>query len=265
VPTKSLEITFKECKGCPEIGIVHFKGDLDSDSITEICQMFKSIDKDTYSYLVAEMSEVTLISSAALGELMGCRTHVLERGGDLVMAGLTLKMRGRLTAMDANKIFKFFPDIRSSINAYKWDFRGHAETIELVFPSVMHFVPPVRQLVSRIAKQKGYSNRDTFRIEAIVDEICNNAVEHGVPGGNSTVEIAVTINPKKIEIKVVNTSDPEKIKLLKELSRTLAAPKLVEAQKRGRGLALVRMLSNDLNIDYAEAGTSIHVTKIREE
>jgi hypothetical protein len=35
--------------------------------------------------------------------------------------------------------------------------------------------------------------------------------------------------------------------------------------KRGRGLALIRMLSNDMDVEITECGTTVHVTKLREE
>jgi anti-sigma regulatory factor (Ser/Thr protein kinase)/anti-anti-sigma regulatory factor len=262
---KTLDIEVEASKDFPEIGILHIKGEMVSEDMGKISAAFEVVQKGKFIYVIADMQEATLISSPALGELMGCRTQLVQQGGDLVLAGLSLKLRERLTAMDANKIFKFYPDVRSAMNAFRWDYRGHSENLTLNFPSQMHFVPPVRQLVSRIAKQKGFSNRDSFRIETIVDEICNNAVEHGVQDRKSCVDLSVTINPKKIEIKVNNTSDPEKAKSLKEISKTLAAPKPVDAQMRGRGLALVKMLANDFAIECCDAGTSVHVTKIREE
>jgi anti-anti-sigma factor len=260
----SIEIQIERGKTCPEIGIVHLKGEMNAESIQSINHVFHS-QCDDFNFVIAELSQISYISSSALGELMGCRTHLIEKGGDLALAGLSLKLRERLTAMDANKIFRFYPDVRSCINAYKWDFRGHSDAIELSFPSRMHFVPPIRQLVSRIARQKGFSDRDSFRIETIVDEICNNAVEHGLHGTNNCIDLSVKISLKKIEIKVINESDPEKVKILKEIGKSLTHPHIVDSAKRGRGLSLVKMLSNNFDIACSGAGTSVRVTKIREE
>ena len=158
-------------------------------------------------------------------------------------------------------------DIRTALNAYKWEIQRQPEKIHLSFPPFLKVVPPLRQLVSRIARQKGYGSRDAFRIETIVDEICNNAVEHGKSGPKECIDLTVTIDPDKIEIDVRNMSDPEKIPALTALlvpdnpESTPAKPDM----KRGRGLSLIKMLSDELSVDCTEKGTSVHVTKVREE
>jgi anti-anti-sigma factor len=261
-----LRIEFKKNETCPELAVLTFEGDLDSASIQKIGRSFDVMLEGNFVFAVADMEKVSMISSAALGELMGCRTRLLERGGDLVLAGLNISIREKLTAMDANKVFRFFSDVRSSVNSYNWEYHDRSEQLNLMFPSKLNFVPPVRQLASRIAKQKGYGNRDSFRIETIVDEICNNAVEHGDKGDDSTIDLTLSIDRKKIEIKVVNTSDPDSTDTLKKISKSLFVPQILSDQeKRGRGLALVKMLSNDFEIEYSDIGTCVHVTKLREE
>ena len=260
-----VRVEFTPHEDHPEVAVFRLQGDLDSATIPILRQRFEEMMGGKFTFVVAEMSRASSLSSATLGELMGCRTRLVERGGDLVLAGLSIGVREKLTAMDANKIFKFYNDVRSSLNAYRWEFHGRSESIDVRIPSRLGFVPPVRQLVSRISKQKGYNNRDSFRIETIVDEVCNNAVEHGIDSDDSAIDLQVSINRKKIEIKVTNASDPKKINALKEISRSLFVPKMTDEMKRGRGLSLVKMLSNEFNIEYSGVGTCVHVTKLREE
>jgi anti-anti-sigma factor len=262
---ESLHIEITQSQEAPEVAIVHFSGELDSLSTEKIHRTFDLVLQENYVFVVADMAKVKAISSAVLGELMGCRTHLVERGGDLVFAELSLPLHEKLTAMDANKIFKFYTDVRSSLNAYNWEYKGRSESLELKFPSRLNFVPPARSLVRRIAKQKGYGNKDSFRIETIVDEVCNNAIEHGLISDEAEVVLGIIIDRKKIELKIANTSDPEKVKALKAMSKTLGAPKVGDDDKRGRGLALIKMLSNDFHIEYSDVGTSVHVTKVRED
>lgn len=77
----------------------------------------------------------------------------------------------------------------------------------------------------------------------------------------------IAIDRDKIKLEVINASDPDKIESLKALSKSVvktpASPALGE--KRGRGLALIKMLSNGLTINSSTDGTSVHVTKLREE
>jgi anti-sigma regulatory factor (Ser/Thr protein kinase)/anti-anti-sigma regulatory factor len=261
----SLQITLQGSEECAEVAILGFEGELDTSSIAKIGRGFDPVIEGNYVFVIIDLSRVRTISSAAIGELMGCRTHMLERGGEVVFAGLSLSNREKLAAMDANRIFMFYSDIRSAINAYNWQYRGKSEEISLTFPSVLRFVPPVRQLVSRIARQRGYGSRDSFRIETIVDEVCNNAVEHGIADHQRPIELRFRIDRRKVEINIVNVSDPSKVPLLKEMSKSLYVPHISDDDKRGRGLALVKMLSSDFTIDTSDDGTSVHVTKLREE
>lgn len=250
----------------PDLTMWEMEGSLDSNSIEYILKEFDSVLETKLNFLVAEMSGVTSVSSAAVGQLMGCRQLLVERGGDFVFTGVNLDIKSKLSAMGATKIFKFYNEMRSAVNAYRWEVERKAERVSLSFPPELQFVPPVRQMVSRIARHKGYTNRDSFRIETIVDEVCNNAVEHGSSNIKKNIDLNINIDREKIELEVVNASDPDKLDALRELSMSMPkTPAPGSGQRRGRGLALIKMLSNKLDINFSGDGTSVLVTKLREE
>ncbi len=170
-----------------------------------------------------------------------------------------------LNALDADKIFKIFVDVRSAANYYYWEFQGQKEQVSINFPSELSFVPPIRALIRRITKQKRYSNKDAFRIETIVDEICNNAVEHGSREEGKEIGVKVNIDRDKIELAISNKTDPDKLDALKKMSKYLSKPKTALQEKRGHGLTLVKLLTNDFKIDNSQSGTCVSVTKLREE
>jgi len=258
-------IETKEVAAIPDAIILQLTGDLGFECITQLSDSFIQIEKSDKKYAIVDMTKVNLISSAALGEFMGGRKRLIEKGGDLVFAGLKMDIRTKLGLMGATKIFRIFSDIRSALNSYKWENGSHPENIKVKFPSNLSIVPPVRQLISRIAKQKGYGNRDSFRIETIVDEICNNAVEHGKQGNDQCINVHLQIDPEKIELDIINTSDPDKIESLKTLLQPHEIGDAKPDEKRGRGLALIKMLSDELSVNCTEIGTSVHVKKKREE
>jgi anti-anti-sigma factor len=263
---QGLKIQRKQVDYKPEVLMWKMEGAMDPDCIDVINREFDSVLKSNQNFLVAEMSGVSFVSSAAMGQLMGHRQTLVEKGGDLVIAGLNLDIKTTLTLMGAAKIFKFYTELRTAVNAYNWEIERKAENVWLSFPPELQFVPAVRQMVSRIARQKGYTQRDSFRIETIVDEVCNNAVEHGSVLIKRNIDLNIAIDRDKIQLEVINASDPDKIEELKALSKSVVKtpdPKLGE--KRGRGLALIKILSNDLTINCSTDGTSVHVTKLREE
>lgn len=265
--SNELIIKTSEVPGTANALKISFQGELSSLCIAKISEVFDKIDYNSKSFIIADMSKVSLISSAALGEFMGGRKRLAEKGGDLVFVSMNIELRTKLNLMGANKIFRFYNDTRSAVSAYKWEYEKHPEKINISFPPFMKLVPAIRSLVSRIARQKGYSNRDSFRIETIVDEVCNNAIEHGLTGQNHTVDMKVIIDPSKIELIVTSISDPEKINALKAFLK----PELYKKEewrtdeRRGRGLELIKMLSNEVMVDSNESGTSVHVKKLREE
>ncbi len=262
---KPFRAEINQSKDAEEVIVVTLTGDIGHNTIKRIHDTFNQILKGDKHFVVADMSKVNSITSAAIGELMGCRTSLIEKNGDLVFAGMTMDVLETVNALDADKIFTIYKDLRSAINLYYWQCQGQVEEVTLSFPSELSFVPPVRQMVRRITKQKNYSNKDAFRIETIVDEICNNAVEHGSNVEGKEVDVSIAIDRKKIEITITNKSNPEKIESLRKISEYLASPKASFHDKRGRGLALVKMLSNKFQIDSSEIGTCVHVTKLREE
>ncbi|MCL2219208.1 MAG: ATP-binding protein [Chitinispirillia bacterium] len=259
----TMEISSDE--SCAEVAVLKVSGHLDFSGITMLLSFFDRIAAEERSYVIVDMTGVEAMCSAALGEFMGYRQRFIERGGNLVFAGLAGSVRSKLTLLGANKIFSFYQDVRGAMNAYRWDYKKQSKSVTIAFPSYLKFVPPVRQFASRLAKQNGYSAKDAFRIETIVDEVCNNAVEHGQGGAGSEVEMRVSINKEKIALSVSNRSDPDKVSVLKELIKPAMPNHVGDDDKRGRGLALIKMLSNELDVEITERGTSVHVTKLREE
>lgn len=257
-------VDIKEVAATPEAVILQFSGELDFESIKSLVDAFKKIDTSSRKYAIAEVGKISMISSAALGEFMGFRKTLLEKDGDLVFAAMNMDIRAKFTSMGATKIFRIFNDVRSALNAFKWQQGLVPEVINLTFPANLHLVPPVRQLASRIAKQKGYGNKDSFRIETIIDEICNNAIEHGKKGEDQNISVKIDIDQKQIEFDVINTSDPEKLETLKALLKPTHEQKIHSEEKRGRGLSLIKMLSDELSVDCSEKGTVVHVKKVRE-
>ncbi|MBD3345332.1 MAG: STAS domain-containing protein [Chitinivibrionales bacterium] len=261
---ESMRIEIWQTQDTPNTTVLHVINELDGASVEKLNEVFDEVLHKYPRYVIADLSQVTLFSSAALGRFMGFKKRLVESKGDLVFTGLTLDIRTQLSSLGAFKIFESYPNVRSAVNAYKWEHEGISQSLTLSFPPELHFVPPVRQLVSRIAKQKGYSSRDSFRLETIVDEVCNNAVEHGDADAYRDIELFLGIDREKVEIKVINTSNPAKVEVLKQLSNSIsktAVPQLDD--KRGRGLTLIKMLSNNLSIDFSENGTTVHVTRLR--
>lgn len=250
----------------PEACLIRLNGDLD-DKNAAIDDCFSRIIDSEKRHVIADMSGTTVITSAAIGKLLGIKKRLTEKEGDLVLAALEVKHKMLLNLMGVNKIFKIFNDLRAATGAYAWEIKHEAELVKISFPSDLRIVPPVRHFISQALRNKGYSDRDSFRIETIVDEICNNAVQHGVKQSGDNITLRMKVNWDKVELDAENISDPQKIDSLnvhlKNLKNTINLHTYADG-KRGRGLALVKMLASELSANVTSTGTTVHVTKLKE-
>lgn len=64
-------IETKEVAALPNTIIVQLSGELDFECITQISDLFIQIEKSDKNFAIVDLTAVSLISSAVLGELMG--------------------------------------------------------------------------------------------------------------------------------------------------------------------------------------------------
>jgi anti-anti-sigma factor len=245
------------------IVLLNLEGDLNIENCREITNVFQEIIDTEKYYIIALMEKVTFMASPFLGKLMGCKLRVKEKGGNMVMVGLGYQLREKLTMMGANKVFQFFSDMQTAYNYYRWDFDEKAQVMKLRMPPNLRAVPAVRRLISGIARQKGYDQKESFRIETIVDEVSNNAIEHG-DKDQSNIELELHIDKKKVEFEVKNKTVMKEVSNLESLvnSEINTDP---GQDFRGRGLALVKLISNSIDLNYDKGTTSVKITKLRED
>lgn len=245
------------------IVLLHFEGDLNAGDCESTAKVFQDIIDSKKYFIIALMENVTFVSSPFLGELMGCKLRLVEKGGNMVIVGLGYDLREKLIQMGADKIFNFYPDTHTAYNHYHWEYTQTAQVVTLTMPPKLQAVPAVRRFISGIARQKGYTARDSFRIETIVDEIANNAIEHG-DATQGEVAIELRIDRKKFELLVRNKTLMDKAEQLRQV---IGANREQSGgnEARGRGLALVKLISNSINVSIDKSGTEVKITKMRED
>ncbi len=231
-------------------------------------QLLRGFEHNYPVFLIVDLKKVNYCPSSFIAIMMEWRKKLLEANGDVVFVGLGFDLRSELSSLGIHKIFSLYPDISTALNRYSWKYADNTQKVTLSFPQRLKTVPAIRQLMSRTALAKGYNQKEAFRIETIVDEICNNAIEHGEHSNENNITISLGITKNRIEVNVHGKSDPEKIKKLKKISQAIKnkenpAPEMETT--RGRGLALVKMLSDDLKIHFSTNQTSVNVTRVKEE
>lgn len=245
------------------ITVIELSGAMDISVADELSKGFERLLSDNRVFLLVDMECVDFVSSPVVGILMGIRRRLIERRGNLVLVGLSPEIREKLNLMGANRIFRYYDDVKAVINDYHWEYDHLAQVIALEVPANPAYVPALRRLVSSIALQKGYHRKDAFRIETIVDELTNNAIEHG-DASQTKFYIEMSLDRDKVDISVRNSTQTLDDQSATRIREKFDDPQVDDASIRGRGLALVKMLSNDLRLDIDHEGTTVHVTKVRE-
>ncbi len=127
----------------------------------------------------------------------------------------------------------------------------------LSFPPNAGVVRQLRGQVRRLAAKLGASAGACDSIALVVDELVNNAVEHGSTYRRINLDLTIQIDiaPEGLSIEFFDPEMPAAI--VQELARALAAtaggmPSL--ESERGRGLFLLSVYLQDLRAEVAPAG-----------
>ncbi len=254
-----------------DIAILELSGTISSDSSEEIRKELQQLFESKRPFFIISLSSADSIAGAVIGEILEWRSKLHQaHQGDIVLVGASTYLTQQLIEFGADKILRIFNDTESAVNYIFWEYKGLTENLLFTIPNELTVVPAIRTFVKKCVLAKGYSSREAFQVETIVDELCNNAIEHGQHGVQGVVEVALAIGRNKIEINIANgiefingeNSSPEAITRVMQSFRD--TPSSTIDNPRGRGLALVRMLASEFDIDSSDEATCVHVTKYRE-
>ena len=245
----------------PGLAVISIPSALD---ILAIVPFKVAVDKciaDGNVFIVANLENVNFIDSPFVGTLMGCRKLLQQSGGDLAICSVSQFLQERLSIMGLDRVFHFY----ATPHAAALDFRhlGSRELFSFTLPLLRGSVTLLRRFICSVLAQKGFKPRLIFHIETIIDELANNAVDYSDPESNDFF-LSVSISRKKIIVIVKNTHGNLDKTSLDMLFNKYKNPTIDNDSARGRGISLVRMLSNSVNMDISQTKIIVQVTKIVE-
>ena len=253
-----------------DVVLIPFSGVFSSEDVGTVKTVFSEIFNKDIPFLIIELHKTEHLSGAVVGEIMEWKKKFGEKfGGDICFAGASSMLQKELGKLGSEKLFRFFSDEAGALNYLSWEYKGHIESIIIKIPPNLKVVPMTRKMIRQTVEFKGYGRREAFQVETIVDELCNNAIEHGYDGGSLGIELALAIGRDRIEINVSNGTHYSKYgengsrDIINVMEKYIENPSHTIDESRGRGLALVKMLSNEFEIDSSEYGTCVHVIKYK--
>lgn len=139
--------------------------------------------------------------------------------------------------------------------------------ITFEFPTGAYFISGIRDFVlNLIQNMTGFSEQWAFRFQAVVDELCNNAIEHGsAPGQKIRVTFVSTQSSLEVFVEDTGTGKdkhtPESIKTLFESRLNLTQEQYLGF--RGRGLPkIVAAWTDEVTFENSDlGGLRVHIKK----
>ena len=132
--------------------------------------------------------------------------------------------------------------------------------IEIYIPTQAYFLSGIRDFVLHLTQNMtGFSERWAYRFQAVVDELCNNAIEHGSSVGQKIKVTLVSTPNKSLEV-IVEDTGTGKDKMTPDQMTTLFKERqqMVSDQYlgfRGRGLPkIVGGWSDEFYFEKSELG-----------
>lgn len=113
--------------------------------------------------------------------------------------------------------------------------------IRIAIPTQAYFLSGIRDFVVNLTKNlTGFSGQWAFRFQAVVDELCNNAIEHGSKPGEFINVTLISTKNKSLEVIVEDTGTGKDKITAEQLTALLQERKQMMTTQylgfRGRGL-----------------------------
>ncbi len=257
-----LQISVQICDEEPEVTVVGLSGEVGLESIPCLVDRIETLIRNGKIHLLIDLSKVTFLSAPVLGALMGCRAHLLHLAGSISFLLPRSELAVNLEEMGVGLVFRYYENRNAFLDDFRWYYRNVSRKLSLKVPAEPAYVPPLRHLVSRILLNKGYSSREAFHLEMIVDELANNAVEHGSSEKHIMLDLLLSHSSAMLTVRnhcMVLSAENQK-----QLLEKFENPVIDVNSSRGRGISLVKKLSDKIHVSLGDDWVQVCVSKRRE-
>ncbi len=256
----SLEVLREE----PDVTILHLSGEIGLDLVPQITAVLEEHRQKGASHWAVDLSRVDFLSSPAVGVIMGLRSRVIHMHGSVSLFSASRELSEKLQLMGVDLAIPSYLDKSDFLNHFRWEFKGASRSVRLTLPAEIRAVPPTRRLIAGLLESKGYGHKDAFVMETIVDELSNNAIEHGRPS-DGIFEVKLDFDRREARLSVSNRSDALSGEEKSRLVQSYEHPRVDPGSLRGRGIALVKKLSSRVNCRVDGEKVEVEIVRKREK
>jgi len=245
----------------PGLAVISVTSSLDIPAIVPFKTAVNRCIENENVFVVVNLENVKFIGSPFVGTLMSCRKMLQQIGGDLAISSAPMFLQDRLSVVGLDRVFHFYSNPQAAISDFR--FLGSVERFSFSLPSRVTNVTLLRRLICSVLAKKGFKPKLIFHIETIIDELTNNAVDYSSLSSEDFFA-SISISRKKIVLVIKNSHNKMDKEAMDTLSNKYQNPIIDEDAPRGRGIALVKMLSDSVNVNISQTEVIVQVTKIVE-
>lgn len=126
---------------------------------------------------------------------------------------------------------------------------------KFVIPSDGKYLYQVRRFIASEARACGFTDNAAYDIKVAVGEACSNAIEHGSPRGLQN-KVVITFDCRHDQA-VIRVQDEG------EFKRQVVEYDANGIHHRGRGMAFMLALMDEVQVKTASSGTEVVMKKIK--
>jgi len=98
------------------VSLLKISGYLDSDTVEQLEESFHNEIVSGARFFVVDVSSLDYISSAGLGLILGLLSEAKEKGGELVIVGMTSKIARKFDLLGFSHLLSMLPDVQQGID-----------------------------------------------------------------------------------------------------------------------------------------------------
>ena len=190
--------------------IVSVEGDIDLSMVPDLEEALGGAVSAGLSNVVMDMSAVTYVDSSALGMLIWLDKELKDTGGKVMLAGADenvsriLELSGLISVANSVSTQSSAEHALQSLEVVAIEGEP-LWTRELTLSAGVQHLAQVREEVSVILADLGFSEAALFDIKVALGEALANAVRHGSPEGvESEIEVHVRVFDKHVALDVLD-------------------------------------------------------------
>jgi len=103
------------------IRVVRVQGYLDSSTFTQLQDHLEKIIGEGQYRIIVEFGDLSYISSAGLGVLLGMLQEVRDKNGDLKLANMSPKIRNLFDMLGFSRLIRIYDDQEAAKQAFRED------------------------------------------------------------------------------------------------------------------------------------------------